>query len=523
MKNVALTTQAFTIVLSALIQLSPLSSQALTLVHTNDVMGELEPCGCRSNPYGGLVRKENLLKKIPDSELLQLDAGNLLFPSLHVPEDLKKQSELQATWLLKGHQILKQNAFVPGDKDFALGVETFKKLTQSTSIQVLSANLVNSKNKKHLFKKSAIFRGKDPEGHSIRVGVIGAYGEHLSLPPPLQALPVIPAVTQEAQALRPKVDILIALTHQGYEKDEALAKAVPQLDLIVGGNSQSFLQTPPKIRNSWILQSSFRNQYVGVLPLRKTLKIENYQLIGLDTSYESPPDAPNRMMDLIRDFKRSIAELNSSEEAKKLAHANLSQTHSNPTFQTFTRCSECHLKQFDFWRKTKHTLAYTVLLKADQARNKECLSCHTVGYAVKTGWTEVDALAEVQKPGEDKTLSLSGQKLSDYLASIHQAADIHTQFTPPIEGAAPTTLVQSLNLVRKAWTPVQCENCHTPGGDHPFSPGYRKTVETDTCLKCHTAERAPEWYAKDGKLDPRIVQSKREQVTCPAGELSETR
>ena len=37
------------------------------------------------------------------------------------------------------------------------------------------------------------------------------------------------------------VDILIALGHSGYEMDQAIAAGVPDIDLVVGGHSHSFL------------------------------------------------------------------------------------------------------------------------------------------------------------------------------------------------------------------------------------------------------------------------------------------
>jgi 5'-nucleotidase len=39
------------------------------------------------------------------------------------------------------------------------------------------------------------------------------------------------------------VDILIALGHSGYERDQEIARDVPQLDLVVGGHSHSLLYT----------------------------------------------------------------------------------------------------------------------------------------------------------------------------------------------------------------------------------------------------------------------------------------
>ena len=44
------------------------------------------------------------------------------------------------------------------------------------------------------------------------------------------------------------VEIIIALGHSGYEKDQEIAKKVPEIDVVVGGHSNTFLYhgDPPK-------------------------------------------------------------------------------------------------------------------------------------------------------------------------------------------------------------------------------------------------------------------------------------
>src|SRR5207302_1928709 len=50
----------------------------------------------------------------------------------------------------------------------------------------------------------------------------------------------IVAAKQAVEELRERVEILVALTHQDTEEDLALAKAVPGLDVIIGGHTEGF-------------------------------------------------------------------------------------------------------------------------------------------------------------------------------------------------------------------------------------------------------------------------------------------
>lgn len=515
--------------------LPAVTGHAATIIHSNDVLGEVEPCGCRSNPMGGVVRKENFLKKIreKDSSILQLDAGDLFFPSDAMPELLLKQSELQASFLAKSMNLLKQDAIVPGEKDFALGYSVFNKIKKNASFKVLAANLKRKKGG-HLFENHAIFKRKIQQGEKakvLRVGVFGIVGDQLAWPLELKASSPVAAARAEVKALQGKADLIVALTHQGYEKDVELAQAVQGIDIIIGGHSQSFLQKPVQVGKTWIYQSSFRNQYVGAISLDRPIQSEKYQLVAMDASYDSPSSASNQMEGLIREFKSSLAKLNSKKEGDIVqANAGDDATASEPIllgsrFQTFPRCAECHWKQFDFWRKTPHVRALESLVDKQQSMNKECLSCHSVGLGDLLGFTDVERLGEyhhlVPSPQEsvNQVDSFSHPGLVSFLKTMERASTLKSEVKIlPTESTM--TLRRAVGTLSRSWAPVQCENCHQPGENHPFSGSYSKNVETAACLKCHTAERAPGWYTASGQLDKEKVQSKRALVTCPAGDLA---
>jgi 5'-nucleotidase len=480
------------------------SAQAATLIHSNDVFGDIEPCGCRSNPQGGVTRKENMMKRLNDPALIQVDAGDVLFSATEYPKMLAEQAELQASYLIKAMNLSGHDVVVPGEKDFALGLKTFEKLIKKSKAQFLAANLVRVSDKKPLLKGHAVLEKKGTDGAKTRVCVLGVVGESLTWPKGLRVTPAIPAARKEIAALKGKCDTVIAVTHQGIEADLALAKQVPGIDVIVGGHSQSFLQTPAKVGSTVIVQSSFRNQYVGVMPLAKPYDLTQYRLVGLDAGYESPQDQLSDMDRLVVEFKKAVADLNTHQQTELTAA--VSPTGKEKKFQTFPQCATCHMKQFDFWRKTNHAQAYDSLVQKKQEKNKECLTCHTVGLGDPQGFQNVAALAEVMKSAQsEKTESLSGEELNDFLKQMSKRP-----------------LPQALQSISRAWTPVQCENCHQPGGNHPFSGQYTKKVEKNVCLHCHTAERAPGWYTSSGQPNWDVIDAKRSQITCPTGELDET-
>ncbi|HTL12276.1 MAG TPA: hypothetical protein VL588_07300, partial [Bdellovibrionota bacterium] len=352
-------------------------ARAATIIYSNDVMGELEPCGCRHNPEGGVVRKDELLrryKKDEDASVLQLDAGNLLFESEELVDSLKHQAKAQAGYLVRAYNDLGTDAVVPGPKDFALGLPTFLELKKKAHFKFLAANLVQKSDKKPLLGTHSVFKLKDAKGKPYTVGVFGLVGKDLRWPSGLVAENPVSAAKREVAALKKEnVDLIVALTHEGLDQDKTLAEAVDGIGVIVGGESQSFLQHPEQVKKTLIFQSSFRNQYVGILPLTPSIDLEKHRLVSLDAGYE--PEKPTPMAKLVAEFKEAIARINTEEaqkEEKRAAKA-AAKAPAGPRFQTFPKCAECHLTQFDFWRKTFHADALEPLMKSSQIRNKDCL------------------------------------------------------------------------------------------------------------------------------------------------------
>lgn len=486
------------------------SAHALTIVYTNDVMGELEPCGCRHNPTGGLARKAELLRRLNDSSLVQVDSGNLLFETDEVPPTLAAQAEIQASYQLRAHEVLGHDLVTPGTKDFGLGAPAFRRVTQGSKIRFISVNLYESGKNQRYLEPSVVLERKAPAGKSVRIGFIG-----VSQPTPtwqrhgLEARAPLPLLQEEIKRLRPQVDRLYLLSQLGQAADEELAEQLTGLDGIFGGRTQSLLQTPVKIGKTRIFQASFRNQYIGTY----NPETHEHKLTALDVGYE-PQDKNHPIVKLVAEMKSKIAEVNRKDTARlSRAEAKPNSTH----YQTFVRCAECHVTQFDFWRKTPHARAFHTLYQAKQHENKDCLRCHTVGLGEKTGWSNVTRLGElVAEAGSSAPAPWAAVEMKAFLDQMHEAKTSDS----PVRlrrDSSEAPLAQSIASVHKAWTPVQCENCHNPGGDHPFgSTAYPKAVADSQCLKCHTQERAPQWYGQDGKLDPVRLMASRKKVACPS-------
>jgi 2',3'-cyclic-nucleotide 2'-phosphodiesterase (5'-nucleotidase family) len=281
-------------------------AHATSILYSNDVLGEVEPCGCRVDPMGGILRRAGLLRLLEGEKkgpFLQVDAGNFLFESKDFPESLLESRKIQARALVKAHEKMGLEVLVPGDKDFALGLPIFQELLGKSKIKIVAANLLSDG--KPLFPGSAVFEKKDADGKLARIGVIGLVGETIGYPPPFTVEPRLAAFEREKAALAGKVDIIVVLSHSGMEADLEFAKKVKGVALIVGAHSQSFTQDPVVENGISIVQSSYRNQYIGVVPLESIAKPETYKLVGLDLSYEKKPDPD--MTKILKEMHSALA------------------------------------------------------------------------------------------------------------------------------------------------------------------------------------------------------------------------
>lgn len=480
----------------------PLLSHAdVALLYSNDLHGEIEPCGCRGTPRGGVVRKAKLIRELKSDSLLQLDAGDLLFAQNSVAPLLRKQSEAQANALVDAYNTLQHDAWVPGEKDFALGLSFFERMKKKARFAVLGANLERRSGSAFL-KPSVVFRKKSG-ARVLRIAVLGLVSKNLPWPKGLRAKDPIETARALVPELRKRSDFVIALTHLGLEEDRKLAEAVPGIDLIVGAHSQSFLQKPEKIGATWILQSSYRGEYLGIAMLNENgFSPERHRLAGLEAEYDDPESALARRVDAL---KKEIAQLDQDSAPKQAAIPASKQS-----FQTFPRCAECHAPQTLFWLTTAHSKALEPLHEAKQLQNRECIGCHSVGFGHPKGF---------QAAGDHATWA-DGRKISPeewtaFMKTLRSVKSLDDSLAAFGAEAAPAT--QILGKIGRAHAPVQCESCHGPGHEHPFQGTITRKPEIKACLTCHTAERAPSWYTpgQPGKPNLPLIQAKLKNVSCP--------
>ena len=221
----------------------------LTILHTNDVHARIDQFDSSGNScdaeeaaanecFGGAARIKTVVDQVraeaPNTVLL--DAGDQFQGTLFYNQ--YRGGEAQEMMTLLGYQ-----AMTIGNHEFDDGPGTLGSFGRGVKFPLVSANIDASTEPElaGLIKPYTIL-----EVGGQQIGVIGATtaeADILSSPGPnVKFNEVAPAVSAAVDELTAAgVNKIIALTHIGYLADLELAKAVPGLDVIVGGHSHTLL------------------------------------------------------------------------------------------------------------------------------------------------------------------------------------------------------------------------------------------------------------------------------------------
>ncbi|XP_053694101.1 protein 5NUC-like [Sabethes cyaneus] len=234
----------------------------LVILHNNDMHARFEQIGAYGNDcqpedvannrcYGGFARVAHKVREFRQTEasgglpVLYLNAGDSYTGT---PWFTVFKDNITAAFL----NILKPDAISLGNHEFDLGVEGLVPFLNEVDFPVLAANLdlsnTPSMQSTKSLQNSIVFV---KEG--VKIGVIGYLTpETKQLAPTNTVLykDEIEAINKEATALKAQgVNILIALGHSGLDRDKEIAAGCPDIDLVIGGHSHTFLfsGTPPDI------------------------------------------------------------------------------------------------------------------------------------------------------------------------------------------------------------------------------------------------------------------------------------
>lgn len=480
---------------------SPPEGKKVTVFALAEVRGQIEPCGCTTDPLGDLARTTALVQVARNAgPTAVLDAGSLLYSQRPVPPHLDAQEKLKSDLLVKAYQEELQVAAIGlGPMDLAKGPDLVRPPRQAANVAATTGVPVEA--------PKVI-----DAGGGVRIGVFGVVSAEMA--PGIEVGdPVAAAKGAVATLDKETPDLVVALLTMSKKDAAKLLRAVDGIDFAILGMG---LQTPePKdvdaraedIDGTWLVVPGNRGQVVPRLEITvkdgdgftdavgpaaaETLGADldaridalAKELAGFEADPSADPtfvaqkkeelaalraerqrlkDEPLRApakgswftLEMVK-IKKSLAcdpEILAAKTSYSQAAgaANVAAVKDEPPppaaagkagYVGVDACEDCHSDQVEFWNTTRHAGAWETLDEISKQFDHDCTGCHV------TGW---------DRPGG------SNMAFNDDLRD------------------------------------VQCEVCHGPGSLHIDAEGdaaLKKTIlrspPPEQCAtQCHTPEHS---------------------------------
>jgi 2',3'-cyclic-nucleotide 2'-phosphodiesterase (5'-nucleotidase family) len=272
----------------------------VVLFHTNDLHGHIENAATLS----GLVREERARR--PD--VLWLDAGDAITGT-------PVSTVFKGTPIFTVTSAMGIDAGVLGNHEFDHGWQRITDFRETAAYPLLCANatVAGKEEGERRLLGDAPWKVFPVDG--VRVGVIGVVSE--GTPALTVASATVGVKFETARAalerlvpvVRPKCDLLVALTHVGYEKDIALAQQVKGLDVIVGGHSHTDLPGPVEIGGTLVVQAFRYGERLGRLELTVDLvnkKVVKWEGGPIEVDREKQPSHPGTAR-IVRELEARVS------------------------------------------------------------------------------------------------------------------------------------------------------------------------------------------------------------------------
>lgn len=214
---------------------------------------------------GGLDRTATLVKAIRaergEDKVLFLDGGDTWQGSYTA---LKTNGQDMVECM----KLLKPDAMT-GHWEFTLGEERFLELVESMDYPFLASNIFDSEWDEPAFENTAFF-----EKGGIKVAVIGQAMPYTPIANPRWMFPkwsfgIRPEALQENadKARAEGAEIVVLLSHNGFDVDRKLATIVKGIDVILTGHTHDAVPVAVKVEDTLILSSGSHGKYLGRIDL----------------------------------------------------------------------------------------------------------------------------------------------------------------------------------------------------------------------------------------------------------------
>ena len=247
----------------------------LAYAHT---MLDYIPLAREYGKLGGLDRTSSLIKQIRadrgEDKVLLLDGGDTWQGSY-------TSLETQGLDMLTAMNLLKPDAMV-GHWEFTFGKDRLSQLLEKMNYPFLGGNVFDTEWDEAVFESTQFF-----EKGGVNIAVIGQHFPYTSIANPRHLVEgwsfgIRPEVIQKNvdKAKQKGAEIVVLLSHNGFDVDQKLASILNNVDVILTGHTHDAIPEAIKINNTLILSSGSHGKYLG----RIDLDVKNGKVVDFSSN-----------------------------------------------------------------------------------------------------------------------------------------------------------------------------------------------------------------------------------------------
>lgn len=257
--------------------------EKIHIIHTNDLHSHFE----NFPRIERFVKNQRQQDAQNDTQTLVFDIGDASDRVNPLTEATMAEANVQ--WMNKIHY---DGATIGNSEGLYYGHKELENMYNDANFDVILDNLYETNGDlAHFAQKQKIITTDE----GTKIGIIGLTAPYKLTYPLMDwdirfMADVLPDLIKE---IRPKVDILIMLSHLGISKDRYMAEHYPEIDIIMGGHTHHLLIKGEKDNHTLLTAAEKFGHYIGNIELEiqdHKIKSEKAEAIKTDTLPELPSD-----------------------------------------------------------------------------------------------------------------------------------------------------------------------------------------------------------------------------------------
>ena len=438
-------------------------------------------------------------------KILLLDTGNLLFRKPPQTETKRRDALLRVDLLIQSYNEMGYEVVNVGEKDLMMGLKFLSDASQKAKFSFVSANLVDKKTGKGVFKPYVI---KEIAG--LKIGIFGLLDDTFNSTlqerdPGLSILDPFSTSKTLTKSLREYCDFIVILSQLGESKDKKLARENRDIDLILGGGGESKRAVTERVDEVPIYRLEPRGGYLGridysFVDTKKPIKFL------ISSERDEIEKRKERLIARAMQIKSEMAKSGKQDEmkVKELKFLESKQKELEKTLVAF--------EDKNFY---KHVAIPVQLAVADDPKIIKELEMYR---AESAKLYKPKLVAEAGKELSEKEMIARIPKESPFVGAIsckkcHEVN--YRNWLKTKHAKASQTIVASPKYAQEECLichstgygkigeyatveeipfylrGVQCESCHGEGKGHPGKGKIERKVTLGICRNCHTKDQSP--------------------------------